>query len=88
MKRKILTIVVVLVSAFHGRGEEEVLSTASSTSVSADTTFVDGASISSSLKIDYSPFWWDTECSVTLNEGRIAILDEQGRVHLATAEVG
>ena len=66
MKGKILTTLTVLFSALLGWGGT-VRSTASSAAVTADTTFVDGSSVYSAVKIDYGPFGGDDECTVTLN---------------------
>ncbi len=67
----------VLASALIGWGET-VLSTASSEAVSADTTFVDGSSVSSTMKIDYGPFDWDSECVVTVNGATLLSSSQRG----------
>ena len=75
--RKKLTMVTMLFLVWTGWGET-MLSTASSASVPADTTFVDGSSVSSSMKIDYGPFEWDRECRVTLNGSELLSSNSRG----------
>lgn len=77
MKIKVLTIMAVLISSLLSWGET-VLSTDSLESVPVDTTFVDGSSISSAMRIDYGPVGWDEGCVVTLNGTELLSSDKRG----------
>lgn len=74
---KMSMMMAVLFTALLGWCET-VFSSASSGSVPADTTFVDGSSISSTMQIDYAPFDWDERCVVTLNGAELLSSNYRG----------
>lgn len=77
MKIKVLAIAIMLTMASFG-DEMKILSSALSASVPANTTFVDGSSVSAAVKIDYGPFDWDKECVVRLNDAKILQSNQRG----------
>ena len=67
MKMTKTMLMTAVVLSFAHLAHSEVYAEASSAAVPADTTFVDGADVDSTLDITYGPFSWDGSCVVTLN---------------------
>ncbi|MCQ2391281.1 MAG: chitobiase/beta-hexosaminidase C-terminal domain-containing protein [Kiritimatiellae bacterium] len=87
MMKKILAVAVVLSSALSGRGGM-VLSSASSASVPADTTFVDGSRVSSTMEVDFGPFDWDMGCVVKLNGTELLSAEQRGSYTWQPRKIG
>ena len=72
MKQKLMVVFCALAMALIANAKS--YSEATSEVVPADTTFVDGGSVSTIVNVDYGPFDWDDRCLVTLDGGELLSL--------------
>ena len=77
MKVKVFAIAAMMILTLFCFGGD-VFSSASSKVVSANTTYADGSSVSSSVKIDYDSVDRNKECVVLLNGERLFSTNQQG----------
>ena len=61
------SVCFLMIQIFALCGFAREISSSSSAVVPANTTFADGASVSSIVNVDYGSFDWDDSCVVTLN---------------------